>query len=90
MTRPRRVVYLGLRAERALSRRRGKVREQLLAALGDLEAGETAGLIPLRDRPPWQRLSVAGYHLLLRPYSDGYLLADLVSDRELRRAVDTL
>ena len=91
MTRARRVVYLGQRAERALERRRGKVREQLLAALDDLEAGGTSHqLIPLPERPPWFRMRVAGYHLLLRPCADGYLVADLVSDRELRRAVDTL
>jgi len=67
------------------------VRERLLAALDDLEAGRaTAELIPLPGRPPWRRLSVAGYHVLLRPYADGYLVADLVSDRELHRAVETL
>ena len=87
MTRAPHPVYLGLRAERALKRRRGSVRERLLAALDDLEAGR---LIPLPGRPPWRRLSVAGYHVLLRPYADGYLVADLVSDRELRRAGETI
>jgi hypothetical protein len=84
-------VYLGLRAERALKRRRGRVRERLLATLDDLEAGRAAApeLIALPDRPPWHRLSVAGYHVLLRPYADGYLVADVVSDRELRRAVES-
>ena len=91
MTPARRPVYLGLRAERALKRRRGSVRERLLAALDDLEAGRpTPDLVLLPDRPPWRRLSVAGYHVLLRPYADGYLVADLVSDRELHRAVETL
>ena len=91
MTPARRPVYLGLRAERALKRRRGSSRDKLLAALDDLEAGRsTSELIPLPDRPPWDRLSVAGYHILLRPYADGYLVADVVSDRELHRAVETL
>lgn len=91
MTRAPHPVYLGLRAERALKRRRGSVRERLLAALDDLEAGRpTPDLIPLPGRPPWRRLSVAGYHVLLRPYADGYLVADLVSDRELRRAGETI
>jgi len=91
VTPARHPVYLGLRAERALRRRRGSARERLLAALDDLETGRpTPDLVPLPDRPPWQRLSVAGYHVLLRPYADGYLVADLVSNRELHRAVETL
>jgi hypothetical protein len=69
------------------------VREQLLGALDDLEAGRTGAghdLIPLPDRSPWHRMSVAGYQVLLRPYARGYLVADVVSDRELRRAIETL
>ena len=93
MTPPaRRPVYLGVRAERALKRRRGSVRDRLLAALDDLEAGGPTApeLTSLPGRPPWHRLSVAGYHVMLRPYADGYLVADVVSDRELHRAVETL
>ena len=85
MTKPRRVVYLGLRARRALQRTRGARRRQLLDALGaletstpdaaSLEAEIEAGIVPLPGRSPWLRMTVGDRFVLLRPYERGYLAA---------------